>query len=60
MRSPAIILLFCFFISNTAAVAMEVDGVDIPDTLALTNSDISLVLNATSSTRFSTPVWRSI
>ena len=45
MRRPAIILLFCLFISNTATVAMEVDGVDIPDTLAFANSDISLVLN---------------
>lgn len=45
MRTPVIILLLCLFISNTAAVAMEVDGVDIPDTLAFTNKNISLVLN---------------
>jgi hypothetical protein len=45
MHKPAITLLFCLFIINAPVAAKEIEGIIIPDTLALANSDSSLVLN---------------
>jgi hypothetical protein len=45
MHKPASILLFCLFIFSTSLAAKQVEGVDIPDTLELANSDTALILN---------------
>lgn len=45
MHTPAIILLFCLFIASIPATAKEIEGIAIPDTLAVANSDSPLVLN---------------
>ena len=45
MNKRSSILLFCLFIFSTSVAAKLVDGVAIPDTLELANSDTTLVLN---------------
>ena len=45
MHKPAITLLFCLFIINAPAMAKEIEGVTIPETYAVTDSDTTLLLN---------------
>ena len=45
MCKKTILLLLGLALSSFAVTAMEIEGVEIPDTLSLPNSDISLVLN---------------
>jgi hypothetical protein len=45
MLKQTLILLLGLTLSSFAVTAMEIEGVDIPDTLSPPNSDITLVLN---------------
>ena len=45
MLKHTLILLLGLTLSSFAVTAMEIEGVDIPDTLSPPNSDITLVLN---------------
>ncbi len=45
MRKNTLILFLGLALSSFTVTAMEIEGVEIPDTLSLPNSDTTLVLN---------------